>query len=75
LNIEIPVPVTCFGPTDTIPVKQVKPPFHGTIFIWNNLITENDPTCFTKLGYTGVFERTMFDRRVAGWIKEKPHCF
>ncbi len=44
------------------------PPFGGTIFIDPDIITESDPTAFSGLMPAGRGSRTMFDRRVEGWI-------
>ena len=46
----------------------IPPPFGGTIFIDPDIITDSDPTTFLGLAYTGQGPRTMFDRRVKGWI-------
>lgn len=53
----------------------VAPPFGGTIFIDPDIITASDPTAFTGLAYAGTGERTMFDRRVNGWITVDAHLF
>ncbi len=44
------------------------PPFAGTIFIDPDIITPSDPTTFVGLSPAGQEPRTMFDRRVSGWI-------
>jgi hypothetical protein len=47
----------------------VEPPFGGTIFLDPDIITSDDPTTFTGVTHTGRGIRTMFDRRVSGWIE------
>jgi hypothetical protein len=44
------------------------PPFSGTIFIDPDIVTSEDPTSFTGLDDAGTGTRTMYDRRVEGWI-------
>lgn len=53
----------------------VPPPFGGSIFIDADIITSADPTTFLGLGYVGQEPRTMFDRRVDGWINAEPYLF
>jgi len=55
------------GPNEPDPVA-VHPPFGGTIFIDPDIITSEDPTTFLGLSFAGQASRTMYDRRVAGWI-------
>lgn len=55
-------------PTAAAYPLQVEPPFSGTIFIDPDIITPADPTTFQQATYTGQGSRTMFDRRVNGWI-------
>jgi hypothetical protein len=56
-------------------LKYSEPPFDGTIFIDPNIITENDPTSFTHLEFSGQQRRVMFDRRVDDWIESTPMTF
>ena len=56
-------------------MKYSDPPFEGTIFIDPNIITENDPTSFTYLEFSGQRGRVMFDRRVDDWIESTPMTF
>ena len=56
-------------------LKYSDPPFEGTIFISPNIITENDPTSFTHLEFSGKQPRVMFDRRVDDWIESTPLIF
>ena len=44
-----------------------EPPYHGTIFLDPDVITDADPTTFTKIEDAGTGERTMYDRR-SGWV-------
>jgi hypothetical protein len=53
----------------------VPPPFGGTIFIDADIITAADPTTFRELSYSGQEARTMYDRRVDGWITVDPYLF
>jgi len=52
-----------------------QPPFGGTIFIDPDIIKPSDPTAFTGLVFVGQAPRTMFDRRVNGWITVEPFLF
>lgn len=63
---------------DLLPVPEpvpMSPPFAGTIFIDPDVITDSDPTAYISLTYSGQGERTMFDRRVDGWITIDPFLF
>ena len=53
----------------------VPPPFWGTIFIDPHIILPGDATTFLGVDYVGREERTMFDRRVDGWITVEPFLF
>ena len=55
--------------------EKERPPFHGTIFLSPKIITDNDPSTFEELKYSGQEERRMFDRRTNGWITDKPFLF
>jgi hypothetical protein len=55
--------------------RPVPPPFDGTIFIDPDIITESDPTSFESLAYVGVGTRTMYDRRVNGWVSRDAFLF
>lgn len=57
------------------PVGPVEPPFGGTIFFGPDIITGADPTTFEGLTYSGQAERTMYDRRVPGWITVDAYLF
>ena len=67
---------TCGGDAlaPTAPVVT-RPPFEGTIFIDPDIITPSDPTTFQDLSVAGQGSRTMFDRRVDGWITVVAHLF
>ncbi len=63
---------------ELLPVPEpvpMSPPFAGTIFIDPDIITDHDPTAYTSIIYSGQGERTMFDRRVDGWITTDPFLF
>lgn len=55
--------------------NQSTPPFHGTIFLDPNIITEADPTSFQSLASNGQSARKMFDRRVNNWITVNAYIF
>ena len=52
-----------------------RPPFEGTIFIDPDIITPSDPTTFQDLSVAGQGSRTMFDRRIDGWLTVEAHLF
>lgn len=54
---------------------QAKPPYHGTIFIENEIITADDPTAFESLRDAGHGERRMFDRRLNEFVKRDAWLF
>jgi len=51
------------------------PPFVGTIFVGPDIITSSDTTTFQSLSSSGQGTRTMFDRRVNGWITVDAYLF
>ncbi|UCC23887.1 MAG: hypothetical protein JSU98_09100 [Gemmatimonadales bacterium] len=51
------------------------PPFWGTIFIAPDLITDADPTALQEVTPAGQGARTMFDRRVEGWVTVDAYLF
>ncbi|MCA6075080.1 hypothetical protein [Fulvivirga sedimenti] len=57
------------------PPAPAVPPFGGTIFLDPDIITEDDPTTFVSLSYSGQAERVMYDRRVNNWINSTPFLF
>jgi hypothetical protein len=59
----------------TLPTVPPTPPFAGTIFIDPDIITADDPTAFLGLSDAGRGSRTMFDRRVDGWITVEAFLF
>jgi hypothetical protein len=59
----------CDGGSDPSgPVEVVEPPFGGTIFVDPDIITPSDPTTLVSVSPAGRGSRTMYDRRVEGWI-------
>ena len=56
-------------------IGQTSPPFGGTIFIDPDIITPTDPTTFQDLLPMGRGFRTMYDRRVANWIRVNAYLF
>ena len=69
----------CGSPTDSLDPNPgpapAQPPFGGTIFIDPDIIVPSDPTTFSGLSYAGQAARTMFDRRVNGWITVEAYLF
>jgi hypothetical protein len=66
----------CSGETPQTPEPApTTPPFGGTIFIDPDIITSNDPTTFRSVDYGGQAQRTMFDRRVGGWVSVEAYLF
>jgi hypothetical protein len=67
----------CGGDSTSAPTTPVTtpPPFGGTIFIASDVITSLDPTTFQSLSFAGQGARTMFDRRVNGWITVDAYLF
>jgi hypothetical protein len=68
------------APSDTeddlpSPPVSTEPPFGGTIFIDPDIITSSDPTTFESLSFAGQGPRTMFDRRINGWITVDAYLF
>ncbi|TVP42571.1 MAG: Ig-like domain-containing protein [Gemmatimonadales bacterium] len=53
--------------TATVVAPPNNAPYSGTIFLYPNVITAEDPTSFTGLEDAGRGERRMFDRRI-GWV-------
>lgn len=51
------------------------PPYDGTIFVSKHIITQDDPSTFESLTYTGMASRTMFDRRPADWVEKNVFLF
>ena len=51
------------------------PPFSGTIFLNQNIITNNDPTTFVSTSFEGTGSRLMFDRRVDAFITLDAYLF
>lgn len=62
------------SPGPSLP-NNPSPPFGGTIFIDPDIITDSDPTTFLGLVPAGQEVRTMFDRRVNGWIDVSAYLF
>jgi hypothetical protein len=56
-------------------IASAAPPFWGTIFIDPDIITQDDPSTFQSLAYSGKAIRKVFDRRVNRFIKVKAHLF
>ena len=47
--------------------QSADPPYHGTVYIDPDIITEVDPTTFQGLADAGQHQRTVFDRRTGRW--------
>ena len=54
---------------------QAEPPYQGTNFVADGIITADDPSAFVSLTHTGQDARYMFDRRPNDWIQLKPFLF
>lgn len=54
--------------SNDLPEEEIDPPFSGTIFIDPDIITSADASTFVTIDSTGTGSRTMFDRRIDGWI-------
>ena len=54
--------------------NDIHPPFSGTIFLDPDIITDQDPTTFLSLSYSGVSSRLMYDRR-SGWVNLEAFLF
>jgi hypothetical protein len=52
-----------------------KPPYHGTIFINGNIVTEEDRSVFERIESKNSAKRRMFDRRVNKFIENEPFLF
>jgi len=65
----------CGGDDQPLAPVPAEPPFWGTIFIAPNIITASDPSAFQQIIYAGRGSRTMFDRRVDGWITVDAYLF
>lgn len=51
------------------------PPYSGTLYVTDQLLTKDDPTTFLGVVADGTGFRRMFDRRVNGWKWYKAHIF
>ena len=51
------------------------PPYSGTIFLDPDIIKATNPTTFQTIANGGRGERTMFDRRVNGWVSRNAFLF
>lgn len=52
-----------------------KPPYHGTIFINGNIMTDKDKSVFERIEPKESAKRRMFDRRVNKFIENEPFLF
>jgi hypothetical protein len=76
LSAALLVAAACGGDiAEPDPQPPTTPPFSGTIFIDPDIITPDDPTTFLGLTAAGQAARTMFDRRVNGWITVEAYLF
>jgi len=51
------------------------PPFAGTAFLRDTIITEADWSAFDSMTYAGLENRQVFDRRVNQWLFQPMHLF
>ncbi len=68
-------PAACTRPFSPVPSPASAPPFAGTSFITDDLLTDADPTSFVDLSYLGVGSRSMFDRRSNSFQTLNAHLF
>lgn len=59
----------------TVDSPLAQPPFGGTVWFDEDIITDDDPSSFKGLVYQGTGTRTMFDRRTNSFNSEEPHLF
>lgn len=57
------------------PTETPEPPFRGTIFIDPDILVSSDHSTLTGLTSGGRGFRTMFDRRVNGWVTLDAYLF
>ena len=50
-------------------------PYSGTIFIDSTIITSSDPSTIVSTTYTGKGMRTVYDRRIPGWVTMNAYLF
>lgn len=65
----------CNAEYTTVAEPAANPPFSGTAFVTNGLITSQDSSSFVDLTYAGTGMRNMYDRRVAEFINVEAHLF
>lgn len=65
------------GSEHSSPVTQPssEPPFHGTIFLDQDIILDSDPNAFVSIEPAGKEIRTMYDRRVEKFIETEAFLF
>lgn len=51
------------------------PPYAGTVWYAEDIITASDPSSYQGLTYEGTGTRTMFDRRTASFEQFEPHLY
>ena len=51
------------------------PPFSGTAFLDEDIITADDPTFFQAIQYVDTQNRLVFDRRQNGWLNQEVYLF
>jgi hypothetical protein len=59
------------------PARMLKavPPFSGTIFVEPDIFTDEDPTDYLGVSYSGQGNRTMYDRRTSSWVSKYAFLF
>ncbi len=70
-----PVTFTATGLAVARTPQAADPPYHGTVWVDPDIISSSDPTAFQEIAAAGRGERTMFDRRVSGWITVNAYLF
>ncbi len=61
--------------SSTVSNPTSPPPFSGTIFIAPEIITSSDSTSYLSIVDMGQGDRTMFDRRVDGFVEVNAYLF
>jgi hypothetical protein len=59
----------------TVASPPSSPPFGNTVWFDPDIVTEDDPSAFVQLEYQGTGTRSMFDRRVEGFVTVQAHLF
>jgi hypothetical protein len=75
LTILFIVAICCANESNVKVDPITDPPFHGTIFLDPDIVTDEDPSSFESITSTGQDTRNVFDRRVDKWINIELYLF